>query len=478
MVGGGAPTPIPNYDPSLAESDDAVKGLAEDEGPLAPKSSLFGVAVGLLGMQFAWSVQIGYVTKALLELGVSRQFVALAWLAGPIAGIVMQPIVGWYSDRNTSRFGRRRPFIVVGVILAVFMMIIFGFGDKIGKILGDTDDHKRAIIVSVTAFWFLDFAINAAQGPVRTLLVDIAPPSQQAEGNSYLALGTSLGNFLGSLMGSLDLKKVFSFFHNDVSAIYTLGAFVLLASAVVCVIFARETPATAEEIEVIQNSTENGFSALRRACAEAPSAYWKIYGINCFTWFAWFTLFIYGTSWVGAEVMGGSESAEEGTESRTIYDDGVRLGNLGFSLQSVVSIVYSIMLNFLMSRFGKLGPYIFSQIVQAVILSCCLFVKKAVTAIVMFGVLGICWANSMAVPWAIVGEITGKNAPELAGMYITIFNSSQAFPEVLVSIVAQWIVRATGSQTIVLVMGGGVATLGALVLCIAQIDLPVMDPYF
>ncbi|KAJ8908687.1 hypothetical protein NDN08_005392 [Rhodosorus marinus] len=478
MVGGGAPTLIPSYDPSLAESDDAVKGLAEDEGPLAPKLSLFGVAVGLLGMQFAWTVQIGYVTKALLELGVSRQFVALAWLAGPIAGIVMQPIVGWYSDRNTSRFGRRRPFIIVGVILAVVMMIIFGFGDKLGKMLGDTDDHKRAIFVSVSAFWCLDFAINAAQGPVRTLLVDIAPPSQQAEGNSYLALGTSLGNFLGSLMGSLDLKKVFTFFHNDVSAIYTLGAIVLLATSVVCVVFAKETPATDEEIEVIQNSTENGFSALKRACSEAPSAYWKIYGINCFTWFAWFTLFVYGTSWVGAEVMGGSESAEEGTEARTTYDDGVRLGNLGFSLQAVVAIVYSIMLNFLMSRFGKLGPYIFSQIVQAVVLSCTLFVKKAVTAIALFGALGICWANSMAVPWAIIGEITGKNAPELAGMYITIFNSSQAFPEVLVSVVAQWIVGATGSQTVVLVMGGGVATLGALFLCIAQIDLPVMDPYF
>mmetsp|Transcript_5405 Transcript_5405/g.16133 ORF Transcript_5405/g.16133 Transcript_5405/m.16133 type:complete len:479 (+) Transcript_5405:159-1595(+) len=478
MVGGGGHVELNSSTSSMDDWVGETGEMVKDEDRLS-KGTMIGMASGMLGVQFCWSIQIGYVTKALLELGLARQYVALAWLAGPIAGIIVQPIVGWYSDRSTSRFGRRRPYICAGVLLSLVNLVFFGYGDRIGMMLGDSDDkHPRGIFVSILAFWLLDFSINAAQGPLRTLLVDLAPPSQQSEGNTYLALMTSLGNFLGSLAGSFNLQTVLPFFHNDVSAIYCFGVLVLFTTTVTCCLVSQEKPATQEDIDAMTTNADGQSTTIMQACMEAPGTYWRVYAINCFTWFAWFTLFIYGTSWVGAEVLGGDATAPEGDEKRAIYDNGVRLGNLGFSLQSIIAVVYSIALRYLLQRFGKLGPYIFSQTIQAVCLLATVFVRKAVVAIILFATLGICWSNSMAVPWAIVGELTGRNSPEYAGMYVTIFNSSQAFPEVIVSLLAQWIVRITGSQTVVLVMGGVMGAVGAMVLCFSPLDLPVMDPYF
>lgn len=120
-------------------------------GPVS-RGVLLGWAFGMLGIQFCWSIQIGYVTRGLLEIGLRKEYVSLAWLAGPIAGIVIQPLVGRLSDRWESRFGRRRPFIVGGVLVALVSLMMFGYADRIGEVLGDGDVRTRGEENGTTAW--------------------------------------------------------------------------------------------------------------------------------------------------------------------------------------------------------------------------------------------------------------------------------------------------------------------------------------
>jgi len=130
------------------------------------------------GIQFGWSLQLSLLTPYVQELGIPHAFASIIWLCGPISGFFVQPLVGLVSDRSTSRFGRRRPFILAGAALIVVAVLIIGFAADIGYLLGDRVDagqKKRpmAIVAFVIGFWLLDVANNTTQGPCRALLADL-----------------------------------------------------------------------------------------------------------------------------------------------------------------------------------------------------------------------------------------------------------------------------------------------------------------
>lgn len=247
MGGGDAPPPAP------------PEGAADGAHPPPyPLGRLLALAGGLGGIQLAWAVQIGYVTKALLQLGMPPAAVSYAWLAGPIAGIVVQPLVGAASDRCASPYGRRRPFIVAGAAITAVCLLTFSHARELGIAAGDaaTSDeggvdggggaahHPRGLAIGVVTFWALDFAINGAMGPLRALLMDVVPPSQQGAGNAAFAFMTGLGNFGGNTLGSLRLGAVApaAWALTDMQALYGLAAVVLIVSVAVCVVATPEVP--------------------------------------------------------------------------------------------------------------------------------------------------------------------------------------------------------------------------------------------
>lgn len=126
------------------------------------------------GIQFGWALQLSLLTPYVQELGIPHAWASVIWLCGPLSGLIVQPLVGHMSDRCTSRFGRRRPFIATGAALIVFSVLIIGHSADIGWLLGDRENHRqRAIAVFVFGFWILDVANNMTQGPCRALLADL-----------------------------------------------------------------------------------------------------------------------------------------------------------------------------------------------------------------------------------------------------------------------------------------------------------------
>lgn len=126
------------------------------------------------GIQFGWALQLSLLTPYVQELGIPHAWASVIWLCGPLSGLLVQPLVGHTSDRCTSRFGRRRPFIVAGAVSIAVSVLIIGHSADIGWLLGDRGTVRpRAVAAFVFGFWILDVANNMTQGPCRALLADL-----------------------------------------------------------------------------------------------------------------------------------------------------------------------------------------------------------------------------------------------------------------------------------------------------------------
>lgn len=132
----------------------------------APMWKIMMVAAIAAGVQFGWALQLSLLTPYVQLLGIPHKFASFIWLCGPISGMIVQPLVGHYSDNSTCRFGRRRPFIVAGAILVIIAVFLIGFAADIGHAAGDQigkASKPRAKIIFVVGFWVLDVANNTLQ---------------------------------------------------------------------------------------------------------------------------------------------------------------------------------------------------------------------------------------------------------------------------------------------------------------------------
>eukprot|EP00850_Spirogloea_muscicola_P020789 SM000227S07435 [mRNA] locus=s227:60106:63891:+ [translate_table: standard] len=200
-----------------------------------PLKSLARVALIAAGVQFGWALQLSLLTPYVQELGIPHAWASWIWLCGPISGMIVQPIVGHYSDNCTSKYSRRRPFIVAGAVMVCFSVIVIGFSADLGYLLGDRPYRRlkpRAIAIFILGFWFLtvidaigtltshllsrllDLANNTLQGPCRALLADFTGREQKRtrRANAYFSTWMAVGNILGFYTGSYDqLYRLFPF---------------------------------------------------------------------------------------------------------------------------------------------------------------------------------------------------------------------------------------------------------------------------
>ncbi|GAA98971.1 uncharacterized protein L969DRAFT_82752 [Mixia osmundae IAM 14324] len=181
---------------------------------------LVNLNLAILAAQLSWSIELGYGTPFLLSLGLSKQLTALVWLAGPLGGLIVQPLVGAYSDRSQSRF-RRRAFILASYALIVISTLFLAFSGEIARWLidlfgfgvGDWDpalgEHLLSVArwVAVPAFYVLDFALNGLQASARSLILDRAPSRQQGNANAWHSRMTQIGNVAGYALGFTNLQR-------------------------------------------------------------------------------------------------------------------------------------------------------------------------------------------------------------------------------------------------------------------------------
>ena len=326
------------------------KNSPENSSSIAKITLVASIAAGV---QFGWALQLSLLTPYVQQLGLPHKWAAVVWLCGPISGLLVQPIVGYYSDRCKSRFGRRQPFIAAGAALVAIAVFLIGYAADIGVKSGDSLEKKtkpRAVLVFVVGFWILDVANNMLQGPCRALLADISgsDTKKMRTANALFSFFKAVGNVLGYAAGSLkNLHKVFPFTETKACDIYcaNLKSCFFISIALLLILTVMVMMSVREE--VIPSSNEKGgggvmfFGEILGAFKELKRPMWILLLVTCLNWIAWFGFLLFDTDWMGREVYGGVVGKGR------LYDMGVRAGSLGLMLNAVVSGVMSLGIVFL-----------------------------------------------------------------------------------------------------------------------------------
>ncbi|KAK9066821.1 hypothetical protein SSX86_014144 [Deinandra increscens subsp. villosa] len=330
----------------------------ESQSPDPPERPIWQIAMVAAiaaGVQFGWALQLSLLTPYVQLLGIPHKWAAVIWLCGPVSGMIVQPLVGYYSDRCTSRFGRRRPFIAGGTILVAIAVFLIGYAADIGVAAGDRVGNApkpRAISVFVIGFWILDVANNTLQGPCRAFLADLAGSNSTRirTGNSLFAFFMAVGNVLGYAAGSFTrLHKMLPFTQTPACDLYCANLktcffiSIVLLLAITVLALTTVTEDVFQLTENVESSDGSGkgkrlvfFGEIAGALKLLSRPTWILLLVTCLNWIAWFPFLLFDTDWMGREVYGGE--LKEGD----MFRRGVSAGAVGLLMNSVVAGVTSL----------------------------------------------------------------------------------------------------------------------------------------
>ncbi|KAI5123444.1 hypothetical protein M0805_006149 [Coniferiporia weirii] len=418
---------------------------------------LFKLSVSMAGAQVAWTVELGYGTPFLLSLGLSEQLTSLVWLAGPISGLVAQPLIGAISDSSKSRY-RRRYWVATSTavlclstfVLAYCKEIAALFVDVLGGGAGSWDPKRHeqvantAIGFAVVAFYFLDFSLNALQASLRNLLLDVTPPSQLNSGNAWHGRMTHAGNIIGYGFGFLPLAQlpILRLLGGTQFRKFCVLAVIILVVTVSITCISQDEKERQPDIgEKKQSKFVDALKNIWNAVINLPKPIRRVCYVQFFAFMGWFPFLFYATTYVG-QVMAKETGKEPDSETAT------RMGYLGLLWFSIVAVIAGTLLPSLARRDQRLlahdgdeeedaeltrlqdtvrewradaarkgkplklprMPFMLRNIWTAAMLLFTVltfltfFVSTVVQAIVVVSLVGICWAVACWVPFAIIME--------------------------------------------------------------------------
>lgn len=201
-----------------------------------------------------------YCTPYLLELGLTKSKISLVWVAGPLSGLIMQPIVGVIADRSTSRWGRRRPFMFGGTILVGMFLLLLGWTKEVVRyfVKDEASAKSKTVVVAVLSIYGIDFAINAVQGSCRGLIVDTLPISKQQMGSSWASRMVAVGSLIGYGAGAIDLRSVFGPMLGDTQ----FKQLTAVAALTLCLAVGVTSWAVTEKVRVSDGDNEEKISPM------------------------------------------------------------------------------------------------------------------------------------------------------------------------------------------------------------------------
>lgn len=283
-----------------AGSDGAAQwtGISKILGP--PWARFPVITIGFAGLQVMWSVEMAYASPYLISLGLSKSLMALVFVAGPLSGLIMQPLIGVIADNSKSRFGRRRPFIVGGVALSALSLLLLGFTRNFASIVtiwGSPANDLLTIWLAVLSIYCIDFSINAVMAVDRALLVDTLPRDEQAKGNAWAAIMVGIGGVSGFFFGGINMPAWLPFLgHTELEVLSVVGSILLIGTHLTTVTSVKERILLAsgkarksflQEVADIWTNARNLPPVIRTICF-----------IQFFAALGWFPILFYTTLYV------------------------------------------------------------------------------------------------------------------------------------------------------------------------------------
>ncbi|MEO9012612.1 MAG: MFS transporter [Ginsengibacter sp.] len=437
-------------------------------------SSIINMSVGFFGIQFAFALQNGNASRILQTFGAEVDHLSLFWLAAPLTGMIVQPIIGHYSDKTWNRFGRRKPFFLVGALLTAIALVIMPNASFLGGLF-------PAIVVGATMLMLTDASINVAMEPFRALVADKLPDSQSSLGFSVQTFLIGAGAILGSVMpflmaeylkvqstavaGQVPPNVIYSFY---------IGAAVLVAAILWTVVTTKEysPEETArffpEETDIITAPRESTFNTILKDFKAMPKTMRQLGLVQFFSWFALFSMWVFTTPAIAEHIY---HLPQSDTSSAAYADAGNWVGVL-FGIYNGVSAIYALLLPKIVKLTSKKTTHSISLIAGGLGLISIIFIQDKYWLIVSMVGVGMAWGSILAMPYAILAS---SLPAKKMGVYMGIFNFFITMPQIINGLFGGLILKYFFHMNAVysLIMAGVFMLLGAFAMSKVKENPPV-----
>jgi len=420
------------------------------EKPRLSIAQIFLMSFGFLGIQFGFALQNGNTSRILRSFGADVEQLPLFWIVAPLVGMIVQPIIGHYSDKTWNRVGRRKPYFLVGALLSSIALIFLPNSGFFTMIL-------PALWIGAGIVMVMDASFNVAMEPFRALVADNLPHSQSTIGFSIQTFLIGLGAVIGSALPEFLAENGVSMeagpdgIADNIRYSFYIGAAVFMGAILVTLFFSKEYPP--QEYKAYHGDPVQSTGGLLDIVTDfknMPKTMKQLGLVQFFSWFALFSMWVFTTDAVATHIYGLSGDYTESVQ----YNEAGNKVSSAFGVYSLVSMFYALCLPFIAKKIGKKMTHAVSLVAGGVGLISIYFIKDPeMLNYAMIGV-GLAWASILAMPYVL---LSGSIPAGKLGIYMGIFNFFITLPQIINGFVGGSIVKHLyGGQPIYAILMAGV----------------------
>ena len=413
---------------------------------------LWNLSFGFFGVQIAYALQSANISRIFATLGADPHSLSYFWILPPLMGMIVQPLVGTWSDKTWCRWGRRKPYLYIGAIVAVLVMALLPNSGNFNLTI------KAAMAFGLIMLMLLDTSINMAMQPFKMRVGDMVNEQQKAKAYSIQSMLCNAGSLVGYLFPYL-----FTWFGisniapegvipDSVTYSFYVGAVILLLCVFYTGINVKEMPPQEyAKFHNIKQEDKQDKENLISLLIHAPKAFWQIGLVQFFSWFAFLYMWNYTTGAIADNVWGTTNTAS------AEYQAAGNWVGVVFAVQAIGSVLWAIVLP--MFRNIKVG-YALSLLLGAAGFISIYFVHDQYLLFISFLLIGCAWAAMLAMPFAL---LTNSLSGKAIGAYLGLFNCTICLPQIIAALLGGVILALVGgTQVMMLVVAGVSLILGAV----------------
>ena len=424
-------------------------------------AQMFNLSFGFFGVQIAYALQSANISRIFATLGADPHQLSFFWILPPLMGMIVQPLIGKWSDRTWTRMGRRKPYLLVGAIVAVLVMLLL---PKAGSLNLSTAylflGLNSAMWFGLFSLIFLDTSINVAMQPFKMMVGDLVNEKQKATAYSIQSFLCNAGSLVGYLFpifftwigiantapeGVVPDSVIYSFW---------CGAAILIVCVLYTFMKVKEMPPKeyAEFHGIDTSKTEEKKSeGLLKLLVKAPKTFWTVGLVQFFCWAAFLYMWTYTNGAIAHNCWGTYDTASAAYQAA-----GNWVGVL-FAVQAVGSILWALVI----PRFKNLKlAYVVSLLAGAAGFASVMFIHNQYLLFVSYFLIGFAWAAMLALPFTFLTNALEGNP--YMGSYLGLFNCTICLPQIVAAATGGAVISLVGgSQGAMLLLAGVFLVLGA-----------------
>ena len=421
--------------------------------------SVWNMSFGFMGVQIGYSLQNGNTSRILSALGAEVNHLSYFWLAAPLAGLIVQPIIGLFSDKTWTRLGRRIPYILLGAIISAMAMFFMPNSEFFAYIL-------PPLFFGAFMLLFMDTSFNITMQPFRALVGDMVSEEQRNQGYSVQSFLINAGAVIGSLLpfvltwiGVSNIPAAGEKVAPTVIWAFYLGGGALLLSVLWTSFTTREYPPEQYREYNQISETKPKRSSFQTLLKEIPVTMWRLAIVQFFSWFALFLMWVYTTPGVAQNVW----KTVAGDSVSAAYNEAGNWVGVIFAGYSLFGALFSLIMARVANRLGRKTTYMMALLAGGAGLISMIFIQNQYGLIFSMVGIGIAWAAILAMPYAI---LSAALPADKMGVYMGIFNATITIPQIAAGLLGGAVLTIAGGKAILML---GVAGLSMLIAALSII---------